>query len=124
MTFKDWTKHIIGHLDELSDEEYQSRIWVRGEGPECSSFTEVVCGLFDDQRFDQYVRDIMDEANLDEKEWCSVTEFKDTLNSFVTRVEGISDDVQIINDPQWPMIVSQARMIRDILMGMENGDTI
>jgi len=40
--------HIEQCLKELSDSEFQQRVWLRGEGPEVSSYSEVVCQLFDD----------------------------------------------------------------------------
>ncbi len=38
----------IEHLRELSDYSFQRRVWLASSGPEVSSFTEAVCGLFDD----------------------------------------------------------------------------
>jgi hypothetical protein len=32
----------------LADYDYQKRVWLCGSGPEMSSLTEAVCGLFDD----------------------------------------------------------------------------
>ncbi len=32
----------------ISDIEYQKRVWIRAEGPECNDFDETVCHFFDD----------------------------------------------------------------------------
>lgn len=40
--------HVLECLRHLADLDFQWRVWVRGEGPELSSFTELVCQLFDD----------------------------------------------------------------------------
>jgi len=39
---------IIARLKELSDYDFQNRVWLASTGPEISSFTEAVSGLFDD----------------------------------------------------------------------------
>ena len=40
--------HLFEAIEEIADAEYQARVWVQGEGPECSSFVEAMCGFFDD----------------------------------------------------------------------------
>ena len=35
-------------ISGISDREYQERVWVRGEGPECDDYTETICHFFDD----------------------------------------------------------------------------
>ena len=39
---------IISSLQELADYNFQRRVWLATAGPEISSFTEAVSGLFDD----------------------------------------------------------------------------
>lgn len=39
---------MVDCLLELASTAFQERVWVRGEGPEVSSYVEVVCQLFDD----------------------------------------------------------------------------
>ena len=39
---------FLKNISHISDEEYQKRIWIRGEGPECDDFDETVCHFFDD----------------------------------------------------------------------------
>lgn len=34
---------FLGEISRIADKEYQKRIWIRGEGPECGDFDEVVC---------------------------------------------------------------------------------
>ena len=35
-------------VNGISNKEYQKRIWIRGEGPECDDFTETTCHFFED----------------------------------------------------------------------------
>ncbi|HEV7928408.1 MAG TPA: hypothetical protein VGR14_23850 [Verrucomicrobiae bacterium] len=39
---------VIDFLEELSDEQFQRSVWLASSGPEISSLTEAICGLFDD----------------------------------------------------------------------------
>jgi hypothetical protein len=39
---------VWSSLRELSDVDYQRRVWILAAGPEMSSFSEAVCELFDD----------------------------------------------------------------------------
>ncbi len=35
-------------ISGIADREYQERVWIRGEGPECDDYTESICHFFDD----------------------------------------------------------------------------
>jgi hypothetical protein len=35
-------------ISGIADQEYQERVWIRGEGPECDDYTESICHFFDD----------------------------------------------------------------------------
>lgn len=39
----------LRNIHHISDKEYQRRIWLRGEGPECGVFDETCCHFFDDE---------------------------------------------------------------------------
>ena len=38
---------LLEEIALISDKEYQRRIWIRGEGPECDDFDETVCRYYD-----------------------------------------------------------------------------
>ncbi len=39
---------FLRNIFHISEKEYQKRVWIRGEGPECDDFDETVCHFFDD----------------------------------------------------------------------------
>jgi hypothetical protein len=39
---------FLRNISHISDEAYQRRIWILGEGPECDDFDESMCHFFDD----------------------------------------------------------------------------
>jgi hypothetical protein len=42
------TAMVIDCLKELADSDFQKSVWLASSGPEISSFTEAICGLFND----------------------------------------------------------------------------
>ncbi len=63
----------------ISDKEYQRRVWIRGEGPECDSFDETCCGFFDDYNYvfenykDYWITDV--QYQVLEKLWVKFRAF-------------------------------------------------
>jgi hypothetical protein len=39
---------FLRNISHISDEAYQKRVWISGEGPECDDFDESICHFFDD----------------------------------------------------------------------------
>jgi len=40
-------QELLRVIKRISDISYQKRIWVKGEGPECSSFSETIDDFFE-----------------------------------------------------------------------------
>lgn len=102
-----WIDSIDGLLDELSDTEFQHRVWVHGEGPEVSSYSELMCGFFDDFSFDSFVEDSWEELHLSESLRSELRHIKSLLTDY--NKEDSMDDEQIVNDPKWLEIVEEAK---------------
>ena len=41
-------EEFLKNIVRLSDEQYQERVWVKAEGPECNDIDDAVCDFFDD----------------------------------------------------------------------------
>jgi len=39
---------VLETINSISDKEYQKRVWILGEGPECDDFDEKCCNFFGD----------------------------------------------------------------------------
>jgi hypothetical protein len=52
-----WHEMVIQSLEELSDLDFQEKVWVRGEGNMVSSFTEAVNSLYDDSGLNTLMKD-------------------------------------------------------------------
>lgn len=90
-------------LDNIANKEYQKRVWIRGEGPECDDFTETICHFFDDGDpiFENYR-----SYGISEDQYQLLVKFKDAFEAF-------TDDhdlpQEFINTPEWETIVMMAK---------------
>ncbi len=94
-------RRIESCLKELSDINFQKRVWVKGEGPEMSSYTEVVCQLFDDTGIGDKLNEKQDEIVLSEELDAILRELSSILDSIDYRM--VASD--ILNHPDWPKVV-------------------
>jgi hypothetical protein len=38
--------NLLKIIDDISNKEYQKRVWIDGKGPECDDFDDTVCDFF------------------------------------------------------------------------------
>jgi hypothetical protein len=108
-TNRDW---VIGGLLEdiadISDKEYQQRVWVRGEGPECDDFTEIVCRFF--HKADIFIQDPF-VFNLSDIQ-------VEVLKNFIKEFEQFSDANDLpqlfIDTPEWTRITLMAKEVLQV----------
>jgi hypothetical protein len=91
-------------LRELSDKNYQERVWTASSGPEISSLTEAVCQLFNDSALDL----IIDKGPV----------FGDPVDAMLKKLRLLLKDVpdnrpplEVINDPGMITIRELSRQI-------------
>jgi len=97
---------VIDALFELSDKEKQKQLWVVGEDGEISSFTEAICGVFDDGGITQ----ALERGQLDKS-------LHDRFNELKRIVDQIPENLhpdRIIEHPSMPRI----RVVASDLLGM------
>ena len=75
--------NVIECLRELSDIEFQRRVWVDGSGPDVSSFEELICQLFDDTGLDDAIESGAARDELGEE---IATRLQD-LDSAIARID-------------------------------------
>jgi hypothetical protein len=98
---------VLSALAELSDEEYQRRVWNSVDGPEVSSFTESVERLWDDSGL---------SADLESEHGAYGHLIDQRLRELDLRLSKIDSDRypdEIIADPAMSAIRQLAREIRD-----------
>jgi hypothetical protein len=96
---------VLETIRDISDTEYQKRIWILGEGPEEDSFDDVVNYFFDE------VDGIL-ESHKDFS--ITVSQYR-VLKKFRDQFEEFSDNndfpEQFIDTPEWERIIKMAKEV-------------
>ena len=98
---------LISTVCDISDLEYQKRVWVRGEGPEVDCFIETAEGFLSgydgfkdfDTRYEEY--------GLTKEQFLVLKALRQKIYDY----NGFDSDEEIINDPKWLEIVNFAKIV-------------
>jgi len=102
-------KNVFLDILEISDVEFQKKAWFGYYVNYCSSYTEIMCGLFDDNQFDLFIKEDVLKLNY------SVS-FCDKLRVLQTKLKLFNGDdnkkdIEIIYDVDWIEISQLAKSI-------------
>ena len=101
---------IISCLKELGDEEFQWRVWIRGEGPEVSSGVECVCRLFDDTT----LGDLLDSRKDDVVIASNVDNALRELSELIDKVD-MTNEEKLLANSRWAEVRKLAHSILDMI---------
>ena len=101
-------KRFLETIFEISDKDFQERIWIKGLGPECSSFEEAICDFFDDLEpiFKNYK-----EFEITDAQYEKVIQLRDELQKYCDKVPEIVNEEEILSDPAWDKIIEEAKEV-------------
>ena len=99
-----WIKLIKEEIQEIADRDFQNRIWIKGQGPQDSSYVELMCRLFDDKHFDAFLKNST-TLELSKELLYKLLVLKEKLEKY----QGKKKESQIVNDPQWIKITVIAK---------------
>jgi hypothetical protein len=102
-----WKDHIAGALTEFSSREFQERVWLRGEGPEVSSYIETVMRFFDFVDGPKSATD-RGELGISDRQWAALTSFRRVLHPFVEAASAYPDAKELLDNPAWKEIQAAA----------------
>ena len=97
---KEYTlNEFLRHLSHIQDKEYQKRVWIRNEGPECQAFDDAVCDFFD-----------IGDPILDDYKSFGITEFQySLLKNFRRQFREFSEvhdfPAEFIDTSEWEEII-------------------
>lgn len=117
MTREEWLSCIRDVTRKISSQKYQDDSWF-GKTDIISSPDELICELFDDYLFDDFINSEL--ISLSENQINHAIIFKDDLNFFL---ESIDDDYSahdIFNDPRWERVRKSARQFLKSLTEYDN----
>lgn len=110
--FNLWKSSIKDCLSEMSDLKYQHIVWLGHDPLIVSSFTELMCRLYDDFTFKDFIKIIpLKSFNPDLVK--RLNDLDSKIESFNKSPASEKDDITIINDPAWIDIANDAK---DILL--------
>jgi hypothetical protein len=101
MDHETWLKSLLSVIRDLADEQYQERVWVRGQGPEVDSSTEAICRLFDDYDFEGFLAHCSKTRLLSSSQREALQTFAAAARQFASRNHDRLDDAARISTPEW-----------------------
>lgn len=113
MTYPVWIDGVLSVVKVIQDVEFQKRVWLRGEGPEFSSFGETICQFFDDFDADGLLARSPKESGLSEIQYAKLKEFCDRLSEYSGQTQKFPVPADILADPRWLGICLMAGHVLD-----------
>ncbi len=108
----------IQNIACISNEDYQLRVWVRAEGPECDDIDDAVCDFFDDD----YVVEKYKDYGITENQHRLLMNLHKKLRIFTDTFgvySSIKSTEKLIQLPQWQEIRVLAK---DVLIAFNYHD--
>jgi hypothetical protein len=90
-----WLTHILEAIRDLADEDYQERVWVRGEGSEVDSSTEAVCRLIDDYDLPTFLVEAAKKAWISKHQLTALEKLDAALTCYAINGEDAGDATRI-----------------------------
>lgn len=105
-------ENIYRLIVELANLSLQRKLWLNENNDTglISSYTELMCSLFDDFQFDDFVDKTSSEIGLSEDAILELKRLRELLNNYKEK----ESDEEIINDPEWRKVVSQAKVVVEV----------
>lgn len=102
-------ENIYRTIVELASLSLQRKLWLNENNDTglISSYSELMCSLFDDFSFDDFIDSEAAKIGLPNSLIFELNKLRDMLNSYVEK----ESDEEIINDTEWKKIVEQAKIV-------------
>lgn len=113
---KYWIKNITYSIKCFSDIERQKKVWRGLDKNFCSSYLEDWSILFDDNDFEDFIN-TWEKENNDIETLSELNKFKEYLFEYNSKQPDTKkyDDIQILEDPEWTIVVQQAKKLLDCM---------
>ena len=93
---------VIKKVGDISDKEYQKRVWIRGEGPECDDFDETACHFLHEGGG---VLEKYKDFGLTENQYLLLKKLRDQFKAFSDKNDWPQE---FIDTPEWGKIIEMA----------------
>ena len=106
---KEEKKYIVSeylrNISHILDKEYQKRVWIRGEGPECQAFDDAVCDFFD---IGEPILDDYKDFEITNVQHHLLVQFQDKFRVFSDENDSPQE---FIDTPEWGEIMEMAKEV-------------
>ena len=96
---------FLESIASVADKDYQKRIWIRGEGPECDNFDEFVTYFFDESTA---ILESYRDFEITEKQCQLLKKFHENLEVFCDEND---HPEEFIDSTEWARIMEMAKEI-------------
>lgn len=109
-----WIEKLLSVVSEIASKRYQEEVWLGKQDRHVSSWEEVVCNFFDDYDADGFIHTYLKDDEYSTEKVSAFTGFRDSLDSYVKSQPSRVNSADIMNDPGWERIRTQAQKLLDI----------
>lgn len=102
-------------IQDISDIDYQRRLWIEGIPGFLGSWDETLCGFFDDANIDEFLKDLTPESNpefgLSAHQIEQLWKLRNIFDAYDPKVPKYSyvDPKKVLADPEWHKVVECAK---------------
>lgn len=96
---------FLGLIQSIADKAYQKRVWIRGEGPECEDYDEVIDYFFHEG---EEIMENYQDYKITDAQHLLLKELWEKLDPF-TEQHHLPED--FIDTSEWESITAQAKKI-------------
>ncbi len=100
--------NLLSTIHGISNIEYQKRVWIRGEGPECNDYGETVCKFFSFMETAMWERD---KHHFTDAQLTALLKFRDDFRYYDDHYECPMDCVEMPDTPEWAKIRQEAKEV-------------
>lgn len=108
-------ERVRSAIGEISDLEYQTRVWLGDLPDEISSYLDASAEILDQDERNEFIANHLNDIGLSRTQWARVMEFTRELQTFEDSVSHPYDDAEVVRHPNWNSIVRHARALLEEL---------
>ena len=115
MSSSAWKSFVIEAVRDVADREFQERSWFNKSTTEVSSPDEVICTLFDDALFEEFLES--DEIGLNDIQRQLGKKLAKAMSQYNCIIDTKLDAQAVFDDPTWGRIRKLAQDFLDSILG-------
>jgi len=102
---------LLDVIKNIQDKDYQERIWLRAEGPECSDFGDTINDFFDFYEELGDLENTYEEYGIDASQYRLLHKLYQHLQEYCDIIPISPKDEDVLADPRWQKIRNLAKKV-------------